>query len=70
MVKVKNYYINDKGLDLIKDFEGFSAEPYKCVAGVWTIGFGSIYGKDGNRVNAEFTSSSNDTAGNLAAICD
>ena len=53
MVKVKNYYINDKGLDLIKDFEGFSAEPYKCVAGVWTIGFGSIYGKDGNCVTQD-----------------
>jgi len=53
VVKVKNYYINDKGLDLIKDFEGFSAEPYKCSAGVWTIGFGSIYGKDGNRVTQD-----------------
>ena len=32
--------INNKGLHLLKDFEGFSEEPYKDVAGIWTIGFG------------------------------
>ena len=49
MVKV----INDKGLDLIKSFEGFSSDPYKCVAGIWTIGFGSIYGEDNKRVTPD-----------------
>lgn len=24
----------------IKEFEGFRSEPYKCPAGVWTIGYG------------------------------
>ena len=52
MVKV----INDKGLDLIKSFEGFSSDPYKCVAGIWTIGFGSIYGKDNKRVTPDHPS--------------
>ncbi|WP_277971769.1 lysozyme [Pantoea agglomerans] len=28
------------GLGLIKKFEGFRAEAYRCPAGVWTIGYG------------------------------
>lgn len=28
-------------IDLIKQFEGFCAEAYKCPAGVWTIGYGT-----------------------------
>ena len=32
---------------LIEEFEGFRATPYKCPAGVWTIGFGSTYYPDG-----------------------
>ena len=32
--------ISDKGLELIKDFEGCELEAYKCAAGVWTIGYG------------------------------
>jgi len=32
---------SDKCLKLIRDSEGFSATPYKCPAGIWTIGFGS-----------------------------
>ena len=27
-------------LELIKKYEGFSSEAYKCSAGVWTIGYG------------------------------
>jgi lysozyme len=29
------------GIDLIKHFEGFRSKPYKCPAGVWTIGYGT-----------------------------
>jgi lysozyme len=36
--------ISDEGFDLIKHFEGCELEAYKCVAGVWTIGYG--YTKD------------------------
>lgn len=32
--------ISDKGLDLIKSFEGCRLKAYKCPAGVWTIGWG------------------------------
>lgn len=36
--------INQKGIDLIKEFEGFRSEPYLCPAGVPTIGYGlTIY---------------------------
>lgn len=46
---------SDKGLALIKRFEGFRAEAYKCPAGVWTIGYGHTYGvKEGDRVSEEY----------------
>lgn len=32
--------VNQKGLELIKEFEGFRAKAYKCSAGVWTVGYG------------------------------
>lgn len=31
-----------KGLDLIKAWEGLRLKAYKCTAGYWTIGYGSI----------------------------
>ena len=40
--------ISQKGLDLIKEFEGLSLKPYKCVAGVWTIGYGHTKGVSEN----------------------
>ena len=30
---------SDRGLNLIKQFEGFSAKPYVCAGGRWTIGY-------------------------------
>jgi len=36
--------INQAGLDLIKEFEGFRPLPYLCPAGVWTIGYGHTRG--------------------------
>jgi lysozyme len=36
--------ISNKGIDLIKHFEGCETEAYKCPAGVWTIGYGHIKG--------------------------
>ena len=38
------------GLELIKRFEGFESKPYKCAAGVPTIGYGSTYYEDGTKV--------------------
>ena len=38
------------GLDLIKRYEGFSSKPYLCPAGVPTIGYGSTYYENGQKV--------------------
>jgi len=32
--------ISQTGIDLIKKWEQFKADPYKCSAGKWTIGYG------------------------------
>lgn len=32
--------VSNKGLDLIKQFEGCRLKAYKCPAGVWTVGYG------------------------------
>lgn len=35
--------IGQAGIDLIKKFEGFRSKPYKCPAGVPTIGYGATF---------------------------
>ncbi len=42
--------IGDRGLDLIRAFEGFRADPYLDAVGVPTIGYGSTYYPGGQRV--------------------
>ncbi len=42
--------IGKNGLDLIKSFEGFSSVPYRCPAGVPTIGYGTTYYEGGRHV--------------------
>ena len=32
--------VSEKGIDLIKEFEGCKLQAYKCPANVWTIGYG------------------------------
>jgi GH24 family phage-related lysozyme (muramidase) len=39
--------------DLIAEFEGFRGQPYKCPAGVWTIGYGTTYYPNGTIVSPE-----------------
>lgn len=39
-----------KGLDIIKEFEGFRAKPYLCSAGIPTIGYGSTFYDNGFKV--------------------
>jgi lysozyme len=36
--------ISQRGIDLIKEFEGFSATPYECPGGIFTIGYGHTHG--------------------------
>jgi lysozyme len=42
--------IGQKGLHLIKEFEGFYPRPYKDPVGIWTIGYGTIKYPDGRSV--------------------
>ena len=37
---------SNQGRALIRMFESFSATPYRCPAGAWTIGFGCVIGND------------------------
>lgn len=41
---------SQKGVDLIKKYEGFSSRPYLCPAGVPTIGYGATYYPNGDTV--------------------
>jgi lysozyme len=46
-----NKVINNRGLELIKKFEGFEGKPYLCPAGVPTIGYGTTYYSGGRKVS-------------------
>lgn len=41
--------IGQKGIDIIKQSEGFVSKPYLCPAGVWTIGYGTTFYFDTKR---------------------
>ncbi len=43
--KKPEYEISESGVGLIKEFEGFRSKPYKCPAGVDTIGYGHVIRK-------------------------
>jgi lysozyme len=38
------------GIELIKSFEGFRSSPYKCPAGIPTIGYGATFYPNGKKV--------------------
>ena len=42
--------ISARGLELIKEFEGFSSKPYLDVVKIPTIGYGNTYYPDGKKV--------------------
>lgn len=47
----KDKKISQRGIDLIKRFEGFRSKAYKCPAGVWTIGYGhTLNVKQGDKI--------------------
>lgn len=44
---------SQRGINLIKQFEGCRLDAYKCPAGVWTIGYGHTEGvKQGDKISA------------------
>ena len=38
---ISSLKISQKGIDLIKEFEGCKLEAYRSLAGIWTIGYGT-----------------------------
>jgi lysozyme len=42
--------LSQKGVDLIKQFEGLSLTPYVCAGGINTIGYGNTYYMNGKKV--------------------
>ena len=42
--------VGEEGVKLIKSFEGFQSKPYKCPAGVPTIGYGATFYPNGKKV--------------------
>jgi GH24 family phage-related lysozyme (muramidase) len=53
-------FVNVRGLELIKHFEGFSAKPYVCPGGYLTIGYGHKI-----KANEIFTSISKNIGENI-----
>jgi len=45
--------ISQKGIDLIKKYEGFSEKPYLCPAQIITIGYGATYYENGKKVTMQ-----------------
>jgi lysozyme len=57
--------VNDKALEIIKAFEGFSSVPYLDPIGIATIGFGSIWDINGDRITMRHVPINNDEATEL-----
>lgn len=52
----------DAGINLIKISEGFRSSPYKCPAGIPTIGYGATFYTNGNKVTMKDKSISEEEA--------
>lgn len=52
----------EPGLEIIKEFEAFRAKPYRCPAGVPTIGYGTITYPDGRKVTLQDSPIDEETA--------
>ena len=46
-------HINDRGIEIVKCFEGISLKPYLCPANVWTVGYGATVGSDGGPIDLD-----------------
>ena len=56
---------SEKGIQFIKQFEGFKSEPYLCSGGVATIGYGATFYANGKRVTLQDDSITEDEAEQL-----
>lgn len=62
-MKITN--ISETGVNLIKSFEGLSLKPYKCPAGVPTIGYGNTFYENGTKVKMTDSAITEDRATEL-----
>ena len=46
-------HINERGIEMVKSFEGISFKPYLCPANVWTVGYGATVGSDGGPIDLD-----------------
>jgi len=60
--------LSNNGLNFIKNFEGFKADPYLDSAGIPTIGFGTILYPDGTKVTMDDASITEEQAGQYLAF--
>ena len=58
----KEMKINEKGLEIVKYYEGCSLAVYRCPSGIPTIGFGSCYDPGGNRITMDYQNITTDEA--------
>ena len=55
-------HINERGIEMVKSFEGLALKPYLCPANVWTVGYGATVGSDGGPIDPDMEAISEDEA--------
>jgi len=45
--------INERGIEMVKSFQGISLKPYLCPANVWAVGYGATVGSDGGAIDLD-----------------
>ena len=46
-------HINERGIEIVKSFEGLSLKPYLCPANVWTVGYGATRSSTGGPIDLD-----------------
>ena len=46
-------HINERGIEIVKSFEGISVKPYLCPANVWTVGYGATRSSTGRPIDLD-----------------
>jgi len=55
-------HITERGIEIVKSFEGISLKPYLCPANAWTVGYGATVGSDGGPIDPDMEAVSKDEA--------
>ena len=63
-------HINERGIEMVKSFEGISLKPYLCPANVWTVGYGATRSSTGGPIDLDMEpiteAEGNEEDGNLS----